>query len=85
MENDFIKNQFEEIEQKVVKLIASCNKYKAMNQDLEKRIQDLKKGSQDKDSAISGYLEERNVIGSKVKSILQKLNDMSEDSEQSEK
>jgi hypothetical protein len=74
LDNDLILRQFEEIEEKVVRLIDVCKSHEATNAELRKTIERLEQELQAEES----YLEERDVVRSKVDGLLVRLNNIIE-------
>ncbi|MBW1615734.1 MAG: hypothetical protein JRJ49_04185 [Deltaproteobacteria bacterium] len=77
MNTDFLLKQFEEIEQKVQKLIDDIKKLEEIKLELEYKIEAMDKELQEKISAESNYIEERELIGLKIGDVLEKLNTIS--------
>ncbi len=77
MDTDFILKQFEEIEQKVQKLIDDIKQLEEIKLELEYKIEAMEKDLQGKISAESNYIEERELIGLKIGDVLEKLNTIS--------
>lgn len=78
MDNDLILRQFEEIEEKVVRLIDVCKSHEATNAELRKRIERLEQELQTRVEAEESYLEERDLVRSKVDALLVRLNNIIE-------
>lgn len=78
MDNDAILKQFEEIEQKVDKLIGVCKSFKETKLELTNKIERLEKELQGKVEEESRYAEEKALIRSKVDSLLARLEDVTE-------
>ena len=77
MDNIFILKQFEEIEQRVEKLIGICNALEATNLDQKNKIKSLEEEIQGKVEAEKSYAEEKALIRSKIDGLLVKLDDVS--------
>jgi chromosome segregation ATPase len=77
LNTDFLLKQFEEIEQKVQKLIDDIKKLEEIKLELEYKIEAMDKELQEKISAESNYIEERELIGLKIGDVLEKLNTIS--------
>ena len=77
MENEFVLKQFEEIEQKVAKLIETCKALEATNLKQENRIKSLEEEIQGKVEAERSYAEEKALIRSKIDGLLVKLDEVS--------
>ncbi|CAB1063977.1 hypothetical protein D1BOALGB6SA_8766 [Olavius sp. associated proteobacterium Delta 1] len=77
LDNVFILKQFEEIEQRVGKLIEICNALEATNLDQKKKIKSLEEEIQGKVEAERRYAEEKALIRSKIDGLLVKLDEVS--------
>lgn len=77
MDNVFILKQFEEIEQRVEKLIEICNALEATNLDQKNKIKTLEEEIQGKVEAERSYVEEKALIRSKIDGLLVKLDTVS--------
>ena len=77
MDNEFILKQFEEIEQRVEKLIEICNALEATNLDQKNKIKSLEEEIQGKVEAERSYTEEKALIRSKIDDLLVKLDQFS--------
>lgn len=77
MENEIILRQFEEIEQKVEKIVNTCKALEATNLELKNKIERLEGELQDKVEAEKSYTEEKVLIRSKVDSLLSRLEEIS--------
>ena len=77
MDNEFILKQFEEIEQRVEKLIEICNALEATNLDQKNKIKSLEVEIQGKVEAERSYAEEKALIRSKIDGLLVKLDKVS--------
>ena len=77
MDNEFILKQFEEIEQRVGKLIEICNALEATNLDQKNKIKSLEEEIQGKVEAEKSYAEEKALIRSKIDGLLVKLDKVS--------
>ena len=78
MDNNVIVRQFEDIEQKVERLIGVCRQLEATNSELSNKIEQLEKELQGKIEEEKRYLAEKDLIRSKVDSLLAKLENISE-------
>jgi len=74
LDNELILRQFEEIEEKVIKLVDLCKSHEAANAELGKTIERLEQELQSKVEAEESYSEERDLVRSKVDGLLVKLN-----------
>lgn len=77
MDNVLILRHFEEIEQKVDRLIEVCKSQEATNLELKNKIKSLEEELQGKVEAESNYAEEKILIRSKIDGLLAKLDDIS--------
>jgi hypothetical protein len=77
LDNEFILKQFEEIEQRVEKLIEICNALEATNLDQKNKIKSLEEEIQGKVEAERSYAEEKALIRSKIDGLLVKLDKVS--------
>ncbi len=78
MDNELILLQFEEIEQKVEELINRCKSLKTTNIDLNNRIEHLEKELQEKVDIENNYIEERDLVRSKIDGLLNRLEEKEE-------
>ena len=78
MDNETILKQFTQIEQKVENLINICKSLEATNTELTTKIADLEGELQTKVAAESQYIQDRELIRSKVDRLLEKLDGISE-------
>jgi chromosome segregation ATPase len=78
LDNEFIVEQFEEIEKKVEKLIDVLKSHETTNLELRNKIKGLEERLQGKNEAESNYSQERALIRSKIDSLLVRLGDITE-------
>ncbi len=78
MDNEFIVEQFEEIEKKVEKLIDVLKSHETTNLELRNKIKGLEERLQGKNEAESNYSQERALIRSKIDSLLVRLEGITE-------
>ena len=78
MDNAFILRQFEEIEQKVGKLVDICKSQQATNLELTNKIKSLEEELQGKVEAERSYAEEKALIRSKIDGLLTRIDEISE-------
>ena len=78
MENEGIVEQFDVIEQKVGRLIAASQSLEAKNQELRKKIDSLENELQGKINSEKSYVEERDLIRSKIDNLLVRLAEMTD-------
>jgi cell division septum initiation protein DivIVA len=77
LDNEFILKQFEDIEQRVEKLIELCNALEATNLDQKNKIKSLEEEIDGKVEAEKSYAEEKALIRSKIDGLLVKLDKVS--------
>jgi chromosome segregation ATPase len=68
-----ITRQFDVIEDKIEKLVKSCQNLEAQNKEYKTRIQDLEQELQSKREAEKVYLDQKELIKGKIDSLLGKL------------
>ena len=73
-----LMRQFEEIEQKVERLIAICSSLEVKNIQLRNNISGLEAEIRLKTEALENYSEERTMIRSKIDTLLVKLENIAE-------
>jgi peptidoglycan hydrolase CwlO-like protein len=78
LDNEIILRQFEEIEKKVEKLIDVYKSLEATNLELTNKIKRLEEELQGKVDAEGKYAQEKNLIRSKIDSLLVRLEDITE-------
>jgi hypothetical protein len=76
LDNEFKLKQFEEIEQKVEKLIELCNSLEATNLEQKNKIKSLEEEIQGKVEAERSFAEEKALIRSKIDGLLVKLDEV---------
>jgi CHASE3 domain sensor protein len=76
LDNEFILKQFEEIEQKVEKLIELCNSLEVTNLEQKNKIRSLEEEIQGKVEAERSFAEEKALIRSKIDGLLVKLDEV---------
>ncbi len=76
MDNAFILEQFDQIEQKVERLVDKCNALEATNFELQNKIKRLEEEIQGKVEAETSYAEEKALIRSKIDGLLAKLDEV---------
>ena len=79
MDNEFISKQFEELEQRVERLIEICNALEATNLEQKNQIKSLEEEIQGKVEAERSYAEEKALIRSKIDGLLVKLDAVSKE------
>ena len=78
MTDEEVLSQFDKIEEKVEKLIETCRSLEAANVELNNKYERLKQEADGKADAEKRYIEQRDLIRSKVDSLLTRLNSYSE-------
>ena len=78
MSDEDVLSQFDKIEEKVEKLIETCRSLEAANIELNNKYERLRQEADGKANAEKRYLEQRDLIRSKVDSLLSRLNSYSE-------
>jgi len=78
LDHEKVLKQFDEIEQKVGKLIDVYKSLEATNLEFKTKIERLEEELQGKVEAENNYQEERALIRSKVDSLLARLEDLTE-------
>ncbi len=78
MDNEEILQQFDQIEQKVGKLVEVSKSAGAVTDELRKRIDSLEKELQGKLEEEKTYIEERELIRSKIDNLLVRLDEITE-------
>ena len=76
MDNELILRQFDEIEEKVEKLLKAYQALEATNRDLQNKIESLNAELQGRIEAERKYAKERDLILSKIDGLLVKLEDI---------
>ncbi len=77
MNDELVFRQFEDIEQKVDRLIEICKAHEATNLELKSKIKSLEEEIQGKVEAERSYAEEKALIRSKIDGLLVKLDEVS--------
>jgi hypothetical protein len=78
LDKETILRQFEEIEQRLEKVVVLCKSYEAINSELKNKIIKLEEELQGKIEAEKSYFHERDLIRSRIDNLLSKLNDITE-------
>lgn len=78
MENELILQQFDEIEQKVERLIGALASLEATNRELTDKVGRLEQALEEKIEAEKTYNEERGLIRSKIDGLLIRLEEIAE-------
>lgn len=77
MEREIILQQFEEIERKVDRVIEACSRYEKVNFELKEKINILEEELNSKVEAENRYEADKDLIRSKIDTLLGKLEDIS--------
>jgi hypothetical protein len=78
LNDEFVFRQFEEIEQKVERLIEIFKAHETANLELKSKIKSLEEEIQGKVEAERSYAEEKALIRSKIDGLLARINEISE-------
>jgi chromosome segregation ATPase len=78
LDKEAILRQFDEIEQRVERLIGVCKSHEATILELKTKIKDLEEELRTKVEAEKNFTEERDLIRSKIDTLLGRLEDISE-------
>jgi translation initiation factor 2 beta subunit (eIF-2beta)/eIF-5 len=78
LDNELILRQFDEIENKLEKVVAVCKSYEGINLELNNKIVKLEKELQGKIEEEKSYSLERNIIRSKIDNLLSKFDGITE-------
>jgi regulator of replication initiation timing len=81
MDIDVVKNQFDDIEEKIEFLIEYCKSLESENSDLRVKMSDLEQTLQSKTDAEEQLVQEKNIVRSRIDVLLEKLNYISESGE----
>jgi hypothetical protein len=76
LEREIILQQFEEIERKVDRVIEACNRYENANSELKEKVRILEEELQSKVEAENRYKADKDLIRSKIDTLLGKLEDI---------
>lgn len=79
MESDLIVQRFEEIEQRVEKLVETCREFEEKNIELKNQVLKLEEELLEKMESENRYQEEKHLVRSKIDGLLTKLNTIAED------
>lgn len=78
MDKQVIFGQFNQIEQKVIKLIEKCKDLEAENRQLKDKVAGLEHDIEQKAALGSEYIDERDLIKSRIDELLAKLEEAEE-------
>lgn len=73
MDNELILRQFDEIENRLEKLVAVCKSYETANLELKNKIAKLEEELEGKVEKEKSYMQERDIIKSKIDNLLSRL------------
>jgi hypothetical protein len=73
LDNAIISSQFNDIEEKVARLIEICKRHEAANLELKDKIKSLEEELLGKIEAEKSYAQEKALIRSKIDSLLVKI------------
>jgi len=76
LDSEFILRQFQEIEEKVGRVIDLCKSQENINLELRNRIKILEEEIQEKVEAENNYVAEKGLIRSKIDSVLARLEEI---------
>ncbi len=76
MDNAVILQQFEEIEQKIERLLQVCKSHEAANSELKENIKRLDEELKVKVEAENNCAKERDLVRSKIDGLLGKLDEI---------
>ena len=78
MDEELVFRQFEEIEQKIERLIKICKAHEATNLEFKEKIKSLEEEIQGKVEAERSYAEEKALMRSKIDGLLTRIDEISE-------
>ena len=78
MDNELFLGQFNEIEEKVEKLIETCKSLEVTNLKLSNKIKSLEEELQGKIEAESKFADEKALIRSKIDNLLARLDELAD-------
>ncbi len=78
MDNAILSDQFNQIEKKVVRLIAICEENEAANLELKNKIKSLEEELLGKIEAEKGHAQEKALMRSKIDSLLVRIEEIIE-------
>lgn len=78
MDNAILSDQFNQIEKKIVRLIAICNENEAANLELKNKIKSLEEELLGKIEAEKGHAQEKALMRSKIDSLLVRIEEIIE-------
>jgi len=76
LDKELILQQFDEIENRLEKLVAVCKSHEASNLELKNKILVLEEELQEKIEKENSYIQERDIVKSKIDSLLSRLSDI---------
>jgi chromosome segregation ATPase len=80
LEKEEILQQFDQIEQRIGRLVEVSKSLEATNEELGKKIELLEKELKEKNQSEKSFLDERDLIRSKVDNLLARLQEITETS-----
>ena len=78
MDNAILSDQFNQIEEKVARLVAICKQNEAANLELKNRIESLEEELLGKIEAEKSHAQEKALIRSKIDSLLVRIEEIIE-------
>ena len=78
MDSDLVIKQFEDIERKVDSLIEVCRRLQSTNSELNQKVSQLEQELESKIEEEKRYQAEKDLIRSKVDSLLTRLEDIAD-------
>lgn len=78
MDNERILKQFEEIEEKVERVIKVCRSYEATNLELTKKTEKLEEELQSIVEAERRYQEEKTLIRSRIDNLIARIGNLTD-------
>lgn len=77
MDNELILQQFDEIEKRIERLMATCDSLETANASLKNRVSQLEAELQEKVDAEKRFSEQKSFVRSKIDGLLAKLENVS--------
>lgn len=79
MDRETIINRFSEIEQRIEQLIGNCKRLEDENAELKGELQQLTLSLQEKESAVRQHDELKDLVRTKIESLMGRLDKLSEE------
>ena len=79
MDKETIINRFGEIEERIEQLIENCKRLEAENAELKGNLQRLTVSLQEKESAVRQHDELKDLVRTKIESLMGRLDKLSEE------